>query len=104
MAKVVVFSFKSWVRAVVPHIGVLFARAAARPAVDLVSRLAAPPDPRPGAVAQGGLHRHCEPAGARLAAGLGHRDPVRDYDEARAHASSQLADSRIAVLMMPAIE
>ena len=69
----------------------------------LVADVAAPTEPDAGAVAQRGLDRNRQPARLMMA-GVGHRDSVRDNDQARSHASSQLDDKRIAVLMIPAIE
>ena len=45
-----------------------------------------------------------EPARLTRAFGIGHRDAVRDYDETRHQTSSHFSDSRVAALMMPAIE
>ena len=66
--------------------------------------LAAPAEPHSVAIFERGFHRDRHSAGERRAWGIGNRDAVRDYDKSRAHASSQLDDSRVAVLMMPAME
>ena len=69
-----------------------------------VRDLAAPAEPHSVAIFQRGLHRDRHSASQRRARAIGNRYAVGDYDESRAHASSQLDDSRVAVLMMPAME
>ena len=66
--------------------------------------LAAPAEPHSVAIFQRGLDRDRHSAGQRRARGVGNRYAVGNYDQSRAHASSQLDDSRVAVLMMPAME
>ena len=68
-----------------------------------VADVAAPAEPDADAIAQRGLDGDRQPACERLAR-VGHGDSVRDDDQARSHASSQLDDRRVAVLIMPAIE
>src|SRR5208282_984558 len=69
----------------------------------LIADVAAPAEPDAGAIAQRGLDRDRQPAREVLAR-VGHGDSIRDDDQARSHASSQLDDRRVAVLIMPAIE
>ena len=66
--------------------------------------LAAPAEPHSVAILERRFHRHRHTAGERRAGWIGDRDAVGDYDQSRAHASSQLDDNRVAVLMMPAME
>ena len=69
----------------------------------LIADVAAPAEPDADAFAQRGLDGDRQPAGKLLArVGKGHS--IRDDDQARSHASSQLDDRRVAVLIMPAIE
>jgi hypothetical protein len=70
----------------------------------LFGHFAAPAEPYSVATLECGLHRHRHPAGERGAGRVGHRDPIGNDYEPRAHASSQLDDSLVAVLMMPAME
>ena len=44
------------------------------------------------------------PPASGVARSVRNSDAVRNYNEARAHASSQLDDSLVAVLMIPAME
>ena len=64
----------------------------------------APAEPDPLALFERGVDGDGEPS--RLAWRLVARDrnSVRDYDETRHHTSSHLTDSRIAEMMIPAIE
>ena len=68
-----------------------------------VADVAAPAEPDADAIAQRGLDGDRQPAREVLAR-VGHGDSIRDDDQARSHASSQLDDRRVAVLIMPAME
>src|SRR5664279_2867101 len=64
--------------------------------------LAAPAEPHAGAISQRRFHRDHESSRHLLVSWLGYGDSVRNDDEARAHASSQLDDGRFAALVISA--
>ncbi len=70
----------------------------------LLRHLAAPAEPHAAAIFERRLDRDRHPAGERRTRGVGNRDAIGNDDQSRAHASSQLDDSLVAVLMIPAIE
>ena len=72
--------------------------------VRLLRDLAAPAEPHSVAIFERSLHRNRHAPGEGSAGSLRHRHAVGDDDQSRAHASSQLDDSRVALLMMPAME
>ncbi len=72
--------------------------------VRLLRDLAAPPEPHSVAIFERCLHRNRHSPRERGARRFRHRHAVGDDDQSRAHASSQLDDSRVALLMMPAME
>ena len=69
-----------------------------------VGDVAAPTEPDARSVSQRRFHGDRQAAGHRLLAFGGERDTVRYDDQAHVHASCQLNDSLVAVLMIPAIE
>src|SRR4029077_15217613 len=72
--------------------------------VRLLRDLAAPPEPHSVPVFERSLHRNRHSPGERGPGRFRHRHAVGDDDPSRDHASSQLDDSRVALLMMPAME
>ena len=70
----------------------------------LLGDLAAPAEPHPAAILERGLDRDRHPPGQWRARRVGYGDAVGNNNQSRADASSQLDDSLVAVLMIPAME
>ena len=62
------------------------------------------PNHIPRAILERGLDRDRHPAGQRRAGSVRNGHAVGNDNQSRAHASSQLDDSLVAVLMIPAME
>ena len=72
--------------------------------IRLLGDLAAPAEPHSVAIFERSLHRNRHSPGEGSAGRIRYRHAVGDDYKSRAHASSQLDDSRVALLMMPAME
>ena len=72
--------------------------------VRLLRDLAAPPEPHSVAIFERSLYRNRHSPCERGPGRFRHRHAVGDDNQSRAHASSQLDDSRVALLMIPAME
>ena len=72
--------------------------------VRLLGDLAAPAEPHSVAILERSLDRNRHSPGEGRPGRIRNRHAVGDDDQSRAHASSQLDDSRVALLIMPAME
>ena len=70
----------------------------------VLADIAAPAEPDAFALLQRGVDGDGEAARLTRALGIGNAHPIRDENQTRRHASSHFTESRIAELMIAAIE